>query len=90
MSLHPRNGYPIPTETQPGARAAVPNGPWCLPIADMLGPISAEAQCMDLFPRRGPPAQAPARRALTPVLQCVEHLPDRRAADAVRGRLDWK
>jgi transposase len=24
------------------------------------------------------------------VLQCVEHLSDRSAADAVRGRIDWK
>ncbi|MCB1770657.1 MAG: transposase [Candidatus Competibacteraceae bacterium] len=45
---------------------------------------------MDLFPRRGQPAEAPGRLAWVTVLQFVEDLSDRAAADAVRGRLDWK
>jgi transposase len=43
-----------------------------------------------LFPRRGQPAEAPGRLALVTVLQFVEGLSDRQAADAVRGRIDWK
>ena len=90
MSLHPHAVYPIPKETQQVARAAFPNGTLCLYIADVLGPIYADAQFTDLFPRRGQPAEAPARLALATVLPFVENLSDRRAADAVRGRIDWK
>src|SRR5215471_5888584 len=90
MSLHPHTVYPIPTVTQQVARAAFPKGTLCLHIADMLGPIYADALFTDLFPRRGQPAEAPARLALVTVLQFVENLSDRRAADAVRGRIDWK
>src|SRR5260370_3685952 len=43
-----------------------------------------------LFPDNGRPAQAPWRLALITVLQFLEELPDRQAADAVRGRIDWK
>ena len=87
MSLHPHAVYPMPTETQQVARAAFPNGTLCLSIADVLGPIYADAQFTDLFPRRGQPAEAPARLALATVLQFVENLSDRRAAEAVRGGL---
>src|SRR5574342_1086411 len=44
----------------------------------------------DLFPSRGQPAASPARLALASVLQYVEGLSDRQAADAVRARIDWK
>ena len=40
--------------------------------------------------RRGQPSASPARLALALVLQYVEGLSDRQAADAVRGRIDWK
>jgi transposase len=43
-----------------------------------------------LFAARGRPAWSPARLALVLVLQFVEGLTDRQAADAVRARLDWK
>ena len=42
------------------------------------------------FSTRGQPAEAPARLALATVLQLPEGLSDRRAADAVRSRIDWK
>jgi transposase len=90
MSLHPRTGYWIPEETQRVARAAFPKGTLCLHIADALGPIYEDSQFAELFPRRGQPAQAPARLALATVLQFVENLSDRAATDAVRGRIDWK
>jgi transposase len=59
-------------------------------VADRLGTISHDAQCAALFPTRGQPAEAPARLALTTILQFAEHLSDRRAADAVRSRIDWQ
>ena len=43
-----------------------------------------------LFPRRGQPAEAPARLALATILQFAEGLSDRQAAEAVRSRIDWK
>lgn len=43
-----------------------------------------------LFPHRGRPAEAPWRLALVCVLQYVEGLSDRQAAEAGRTRLDWK
>jgi transposase len=55
-----------------------------------LRTLYSDADCADLFPTRGQPAEAPWRLALVTVLQCVEGLPDRQAADAVRSRLDWK
>src|SRR5262245_48877697 len=90
MSLRPTTSFAIPEQTQRVARAAFPNGSSCLRIADELGNIFQDEQFANLFPRRGQPAQAPARLALVVLLQFAENLSDRRAADAVRGRIDWK
>lgn len=65
-------------------------GPHCLRMADQLGLIYQDSKFAALFPARGQPAEAPARLALITVLQFVEGLSDRQAADAVRGRIDWK
>jgi transposase len=90
MSLRPQPGYEIPDETQRVARAAFPKGTLCLRIADAVGALYDDTQFAGLFPLRGQPAEAPARLALATVLQFVEGLSNRRAADAVRGRIDWK
>src|SRR5690349_14574306 len=90
MSLHPHTSYPIPDETQRVARAAFPHGTLSMRVADHLGPLYHHAQCTALFPRRGQPAEAPARLAFGTVLQVAEGLSDRQAADAVRSRIDWK
>ena len=90
MSLQPRTTFQIPEETQRVARAAFPRSTLCLRIADALGPVYEDESFADLFPRRGQPAQAPGRLAWVTVLQFVENLSDRAAADAVRGRWDWK
>src|SRR4051794_29193274 len=90
MSLRPHSAHSIPEETQRVARAAFPKGTLCLRIADELGTLYRDDQFTDLFPTRGQPADSPARLALTSVLQYVEGLSDRQAADAVRGRIDWK
>ena len=57
---------------------------------DTLGPLYEDAQFAALFSSTGQPAEAPARLALVLVLQFAEGLSDRQAADAVRGRIDWK
>jgi transposase len=90
MSMHPQEPPCIPEETCHVARAAFPKGTLCLHIADELGAIYNDSQFAPLFPRLGKPAEAPGRLALATVLQFVEGLSDRQAADAVRGRIDWK
>jgi transposase len=81
---------PIPAETARVAHAAFPKGTLCLQIRDTLGPLYADAQFAALFSPTGQPAEAPARLALVLILQFAENLSDRQAADAVRGRIDWK
>ena len=90
MSLHPQPDSAIPDETRRVAHAAFPKGTLCLRIAEELGPLFRDDQFAELFPTRGQPAASPARLALASVLQYVEGLSDRQAADAVRGRIDWK
>ena len=90
MSLRVVPSAPIPAETVRIAQAAFPKGTMCMQMRDTLGPIYEDAQFVALFSSTGQPAEAPARLALVLVLQCAEGLSDRQAADAVRGRLDWK
>ena len=88
--LRPQSPPIVPEETRRVARAAFPKGTLCLRIADALGPVYQDGQFAALFPSHGQPAAAPGRLALAVVLQFVENLSDREAADAVRGRIDWK
>src|SRR4051812_44443399 len=90
MSLRPQPALSIPEQTQRVAQAAFPKGTLGIRIAEELGSIYDDDQFASLFPTRGQPAAAPARLALVSVLQYVEGLSDRQAADAVRGRIDWK
>ena len=90
MSLRPEAIGPIPEETVRVARAAFPDGATAMRVRDELGTIYQDGAFADLFPARGRPAEAPWRLALVSVLQFAEALPDRKAADAVRGRIDWK
>ena len=90
MSLHPHAAYPIPEETQRVARAAFPRGNGYIRVIDTLGALYQDESFADLFPARGQPAVSPARLALVTVLQFAEGLSDRQAAEAVRGRIDWK
>jgi len=59
-------------------------------MRDVLGSMSTDEDFADLFPKEGQPAEAPWRLAVVTVLQFLENLSDRQAADAVRGRIDWK
>ena len=80
----------IPSETERIARASYPVPSYCMRMREAFGSIYRDEQFVDLFPVRGQPALAPWRLALVLVMQFVEHLSDRQAADAVRGRIDWK
>src|SRR5215213_11289502 len=88
--LRPQSPPIVPEETRRVARSAFPKGTLCLRIADALGPVYRDGQFAALFPRHGQPAAAPGRLALAVVLQFMENLSDREAADAVRSRIDWK
>ena len=90
MSLHPQVVYLVPEETARVAHAAFPKGNVYMQMYDELGLIYQNHQFATLFPRRGQPAEDPARLALILVMQFAENLTDRQAADAVRGRIDWK
>ena len=90
MSLCPQPAYLIPDETRRVAHAAFHKGALCLRLVESLGQLYHDSQFAALFPTRGQPAASPARLALALVLQYVEGLSDRQAADAVRGRIDWK
>jgi len=90
MSLQPSPIAAVPEETARVARAAFPKGNRYLEIRDVLGTIYTDEMFADLFPRRGQPTEAPWRLALVTVFQFLEGLSDRQAADAVRGRIDWK
>jgi transposase len=90
MSLKPRSIYAVPEQTASVARAAYPGGSLCIRIFDELGTIFQDQDFADLYSQCGQPGQPPFRLALATVLQFIEGLSDRGAADAVRGRIDWK
>lgn len=90
MTLQAHTELSIPEETVRVARAAYPKGHLYLKLRDVLGSIYQDEAFAHLFPHNGHPAEAPWRLALITVLQFLEDLPDRRAADAVRGRIEWK
>jgi transposase len=90
MSLRANGFTEIPAETARVAKAAFPKGCMAMRARDALGALFTDEQFAELFAARGRPAWSPARLALVLVLQFVEGLTDRQAADAVRGRLDWK
>jgi transposase len=90
MSLHPMPIGEIPAETIRVARAAFPRGTEVMRLRDEFSILYEDEDFRRFYPRRGQPGLAPWRLALVTVLQFLEHLSDRQAADAVRARIDWK
>ena len=89
--LRPLMEYPvIPADTARVATAIFPEGNRLMRIRATLGPLFQTADFAPLFPALGQPALAPARLALVTVLQFLEGLWDRQAADNVRRCIDWK
>jgi transposase len=89
-SLKPTPYQAIPAETVRVAKAAFPKGNLCIWLRDEIGTLFWDEQFTDLYPRRGQPAMSPWQLAVVTVFQFAENLTDRQAADAVRGRIDWK
>ena len=90
MTLHPQQEFSIPEETARVARAAYPKGNLYMKMRDALGTMYQDQSFTHLFPQNGRPVEAPWRLAFMTVVQFIEGLPDRQAADAVRGRIDLK
>ena len=90
MSLKSQSIGAIPKTTQEVARATFPQGHPYLTLRDEMGDVFKDEDFADLFPKRGQPALAPWRLVWVLILQFRENLSDRQAADAVRGRIDWK
>ncbi|WP_432190252.1 IS1182 family transposase [Streptomyces sp. Tue6028] len=90
MSLWPRPERGVPATTSEVARAVFPRGCTAMRLRDLLGQVFVDDRFAELFSGRGRPALSPGRLALVSVMQFVEGLTDRQAADAVRSRLDWK
>jgi hypothetical protein len=78
--------YLIPEATLQVTCAAILNGALVIQVCDELGPLYTNAQFAALYPNNDQPATDPARLALVLVLQFLEALSDRQAADATCDR----
>jgi transposase len=90
MSVQPRPWPEVPEQTAAVARAAFPKGTLAMRVRDELPGLFTDEQFASAFGVRGKPGISPGQLALVTVLQFAENLTDRQAADAVRGRIDWK
>lgn len=90
MSLRSPLVYTVPAETIRVAQSAFPKGNLYLDMQAELGMLYLNPQFAPLFSHTGQPAADPARLALILVMQAIEGLSDRQAADQVRRRIDWK
>lgn len=90
MSLQTEPIFDVPELTSQVAQAAFAKGNIYMLMRDELGVFYDNEQFRELFSHTGQPAIAAWRLALVTVMQFVENLTDRQAADAVRSRIDWK
>src|ERR1700756_4550775 len=86
--------WPEPDPQIAAAIAAMYRGarprPLAVQIRDRLGQWLADEEFASAFGDRGRPGWSPSRLSLVTVLQRAENLNDRKAAEAVRTRSDWK
>ncbi len=90
MSMQPRPWPEVPVLTAQVARAAFAGGSLAMRIRDELGAWCEDEAFSAVYGTRGAPGLSPAQLAVVTALQFAENLTDRQAADAVRGRIDWK
>jgi IS5 family transposase len=93
MSMQPRP-WPEPAPEVAAAIRAIYRGKRQVPlpvrVRDELGEVFADEVFAGAFGREGRPGWSPGRLALITVLQRVENLTDRQAAQAVATDLSWK
>ena len=80
----------VPEMTALVGRAAFRKGSLYMRLRDELGTLYTDEDFADLYPNRGQPGLLAWRLALVIVMQFLENLSDRQAADAVRARINWK
>ena len=90
MSIKPRTSTGIPEETCKVAKAAFPKGNVYLWMRDELGELFKDDLFAGLYPEVGQPALSPSKLAWVTIMQYMEGMSDRQAAEAVRARIDWK
>ena len=91
MSLRPEPLPSVPATTAAAVRAAFPKGNLSVDLRTEFGTLYHDQLFADLYPPEGRPVEvAPWRLALVMVMQYIEGLTDRQAADAVRRCIDWK
>jgi len=90
MSMQPKPWPEVPAATAGVAKKAFRRGSLAMRARDELGAWCEDADFAAAYGVRGAPGISPAQLAMVTVLQFAENLTDRQAADAVRGRLDWK
>lgn len=90
MSLQAQASYRVPATTAQVARAIFPDGNLVMRMYDEFEMLFRDPAFADLYPMVGQPAAAPFRLAFVTLLQFMEGLTDRQAAEAVRTRIDWK
>ena len=90
MSMQPHPWPEVPASTAKVAKRAFRKGSLAMRARDELGAWYQDEAFRALYGTRGAPGISPAQLAMVTVLQFTENLTDRQAADAVRGRLDWK
>jgi transposase len=82
---------PVPDTTAAAVRAAFPKGNLYVDLRAEFGTLYNDQLFVDLYPSEGRPVEvAPWRLALVLVMQYIEGLTDRQAADVVRRCMDWK
>ena len=90
MSMQPRTWPEVPALTAQVAGAAFPGGSLAIRVRDELGAWCQDEAFAGVYGVRGAPGISPAQLAVVTALQFAGNLTDRQAADAVRGRIDWK
>lgn len=90
MSMKPTIVYIVPEETAKVAKAVFRKGNIYMKIYEELGNIYKDEEFKELFSKEGQPGLSPMRVILVIIMQYIEGLSDRQAAEAVRARIDWK
>ena len=90
MTVHERRNDKTPEETARLLHAALPKGNVYTRMRDELGDLFKDEEFRKLYSTDGKPAESPGRLAMVTLMQFVENLTDRQAAEAVQVRLDWK